>query len=88
MLKTQLGPQSRKNFKTLIQILEFCKTPKQVKDIREKLNYINRSKFRTCYIRPLLDNGFLEMTIPEKPNSRIQRYRLTSKSIELLKKCD
>ena len=30
-------------------------------------------------IQPLLDEGLIEMTVPERPTSRIQRYRLTAK---------
>ena len=39
--------------------------------------------FRTNYLRPLLDAGWLEMTIPDKPRSSKQKYQLTEKGREL-----
>ena len=35
-------------------------------------------------IREMLSKSWIEMTIPEKPNSRLQKYRLTSKGSALL----
>ncbi len=40
-----------------------------------KMNGDSRSFKR--HIEPLLDMGLIEMTVPEKPNSRLQKYRLT-----------
>ena len=37
----------------------------------------NRSKFREAVLTPLLALDLVEMTIPDKPNSSKQRYRLT-----------
>ena len=34
----------------------------------------NRTKFRRSFIAPLLVAGVLKMTIPNKPNSRLQEY--------------
>ena len=44
----------------------------------------NRTKFRDQVLNPLLQDGLLEMTIPEKPNSRLQKYRLTQKGREFI----
>jgi ATP-dependent DNA helicase RecG len=38
----------------------------------------DRTKFRTQVVGPLLARGLLEMTIPDKPRSRMQKYRLTT----------
>lgn len=44
----------------------------------ELMSFIGRSKFREQVLAPLLARGLVEMTLPDKPNSRKQRYRLTT----------
>jgi ATP-dependent DNA helicase RecG len=39
----------------------------------------DRANFIKNYLQQALDAGFMEMTIPTKPNSRHQKYRLTDK---------
>ena len=37
----------------------------------------HRHTFRTNYLRPALERQWIAPTLPDKPNSRLQRYRLT-----------
>ena len=39
----------------------------------------DRVNFKRIYLDPALADGLIEMTIPDKPNSRLQKYRLTEK---------
>ena len=48
------------------------------------MDVTDRTKFRRKYIHPLLKAGILEQTIPDKTNSRNQKYQLTIKGIELI----
>ena len=47
--------------------------------IREGLKLKDRTYVREAYINPALKSGFIEMTIPDKPTSHLQKYRLTAK---------
>ncbi len=44
----------------------------------------NRTKFRNQVLKPLLEAGWLEMAIPDKPTSSKQKYRLTARGRNLL----
>lgn len=37
----------------------------------------DRKHFAEAYLKPALDAGKIKMTQPDKPNSRLQKYRLT-----------
>jgi len=39
----------------------------------------DRRNFRDGYLAPAMSAGFVERTIPDRPNSRLQKYRLTAK---------
>ena len=44
----------------------------------------NRTKFRDQVLKPLLAEDLLALTVPEKPTSSLQKYRLTDKGRTLL----
>ncbi len=52
-------------------------------ELQGLLSIKNRDYFRTDYLNPAIDNGYVELTIPDKPNSRNQKYRLTAKGLAL-----
>ncbi len=49
------------------------------KEIQAALGLKDRMHFRDTYLMPALSRGLLEMTVPESPRSRIQKYRLTER---------
>jgi ATP-dependent DNA helicase RecG len=49
------------------------------REIQGALNLRDDEHFRLAYLQPALSAGLIEMTIPDKPTSRLQRYRLTDK---------
>lgn len=54
-------------------------------ELMQILNLSHRNTFRKNYLHPALDAKLLEMTIPEKPNSRLQKYRITTKGLHIKK---
>lgn len=60
---------------TLNDVIDFCYTPRSMTEIMEHLGLKHRYNVKHRYIDPLIEGGFLVMTIPEKPNSRSQKYK-------------
>ncbi len=60
----------------LISVLTGEMTRQQLK---EGLGLKDDEHFRKAYLLPALDVGLIEMTIPDKPRSSKQKYRLTDK---------
>ena len=69
-----------------LRILRNCKNESSAIELMEILNRTNKPKFKNIIINPLVENGFLELTNPDKPKSPTQKYRLTSKFVRRRKK--
>ena len=56
------------------------------RDMQEALGLKHEEHFREAYLLPALKLGGVEMTLPDKPRSSKQRYRITPRGKDLLKK--
>jgi ATP-dependent DNA helicase RecG len=62
-----------------VGILRKCREESAISALMTVMGRSNRTKFRDKVLKPLLSDGLIEMTIPNKPTSRLQKYRLTDK---------
>ena len=58
-------------------IIAFCSVPRSMTEIMDHIGMKHRYNVKHRYIDPLVESGFFEMTIPDKPNSRSQKYKRT-----------
>ena len=56
------------------KIVDFCQVPRTVGEIAEMLGMNNKRWVREKYVSPLIGSR-LALTIPDKPNSRYQKYK-------------
>ena len=69
-----------------LKILKKCKKESTAVELMNILGRTNKTKFKLAIIYPLIDHGFIELTIPEKPKSPNQKYRVTNKFVKRRKK--
>ena len=55
------------------------------RELQELLGLKDAEHFCKAYLLPAIDAGLVEMTLPDKPKSRLQRYRLTENGRALQK---
>jgi len=67
-------PQDTPQDEKANRILEMCVTPRSRDELQILVGVTDRKHFRNAILKPLLDSGKLKMTIPDKPNSRNQKY--------------
>ncbi len=77
----ELAPTARKIMPCLLE-------PKSTPEILALLGYTRRTRNYESAMRTLLEREIVEMTIPNKPRSKNQKYRLTAKGKQALKRMD
>lgn len=60
------------------RLLEAVRAEITRSEIQAALGLKDEKHFRDAYLKPALEAGLIEMTIPDKPRSRLQKYRLTA----------
>ncbi len=73
----------------LIRALTACAVrPISSLEIQESTGLRHRETFQRNYLDQIISDGLVERTIPDKPTSRLQKYRLAQKGRELLERLD
>lgn len=80
----QVGTKSGLSWDQAKKVMSFCLSERSLLEIMEQMQMTSRNKFRTKYIMPLINNGLLDRTQPDKPNSSKQKYVTAAKGKELL----
>jgi Fic family protein len=73
----QVNQQVAPQVKLLIMAFSEVNRPLSRTELQTSLSLKDRESFRERYLKPALARELIEMTIPDKPNSRLQQYRLT-----------
>jgi len=81
----QVGTKLALSWHQVSTILEYCKDERPITDIMKLFKWKDRTKFKRKFITPMINEGLLTMTIPDKPQSPNQRYVITEKGKNLLK---
>ncbi|HOJ18718.1 MAG TPA: hypothetical protein PLT92_09175 [Ignavibacteriaceae bacterium] len=51
-------------------------------ELQEILSVKNTKYFRESYLKPAMEDGIIEMTIPERRNNKNQKYRLLKEDLK------
>ena len=81
VLTPQVAPQVTPQVASLLKAIR-AEMTREV--IQSALGLHDRKSFRERYLKPALADRMIEMTLPDKPNSRLQKYRLTDKGHQWL----
>ncbi|WP_240650220.1 Fic family protein [Pseudoalteromonas rubra] len=72
-ISLQVTPQVKR---LLLQLAKH-EIPQDRSTLQQALLLKDRKSFQVGYLKPALLHGLIEMTLPDKPTSRLQQYRLS-----------
>ncbi len=81
-----LGPLTGEVTGEVIRLLKAISGEMKRTELQKALDLKHDEHFRISYLLPALKIGLIEMTVPDKPNSRHQRYRISRKGRDYLEK--
>ena len=67
-----------------VEILRNCLEERPLTELMALTERTDRAKFRVQVLAPMLTEGLLELTVPDRPRSSRQKYRLTEKGRALI----
>ena len=73
----EVAPEVTMEVTMEVRLLRLMKTDMTRQALRAALGLRNDDHFRRAFLLPALASGLIEMTIPDKPTSRLQKYRIT-----------
>ena len=80
----QVTPQVSPQVQQLISVMKQIDAEANREQLQRALKLSDRKSFRSRYLLPALENGLIEMSLPDKPNSSLQKYHLTALGKKLL----
>ncbi len=67
-----------------IELIEYLKIGyATIKTLAESIECEDTTELRRKFILPLIEMGYISMTMPDKPTSSKQEYKLTEKGVQL-----
>ena len=67
-----------------VEVLRTCVAETSISELMDVAGRTNRTKFRNSVLKPLMQAGLIKMTIPDRPRSSNQKYRITERGRALL----
>jgi len=72
----------------IVSLLATCKTPISIKEIMSACNFTSRTSFDRLLFIPAKEYGLIQSNYPQKPRHPQQKYVLTAKGADWLKKIE